>query len=415
LTFRHRAGFATFRRAPADVQASAVRCAIAWIARMEGTSMDTRYNRRTGLMLLGLVILAAPVIAAPPWAQLLPFKKIEADPNKSYPLQESHGPWLILAASFSGEGAGRQAQELVQELRSRFKLPAYVHRQSYDYTQPVQGLTLNKFGEPARMKYANGGRFDGYAVLVGDFPSVDDPELEEVLEKIKYAKPDCLNLEKREWSTQRFVGLRDFYRRVNLDKSKRNKGPMGSAFVTRNPKLPASYFAPSGGVDSFVLNLNRGVKYSLLDNPGRFTVRVATFRGTETVDQRKIQEIQRQQRVSNKLELAADRAHRLTVALRERGVEAYEYHDRHESVVTVGSFDTEGTPLQNGAVDINPAILRVMQIYGATRTPIPGQQSNVGLKPRTLAGIAFDVQPMPIEVPRRSIAADYAGGRLFSR
>jgi hypothetical protein len=407
-------GFANFRRAPAGSLSLAVRNAIASIAGMEGTSMKTRRNRWTGLILLGLVMLAAPAIAAPPWSSLLPFKKIEADPDESYPLQENHGPWLILAASFSGEGADRQAQELVHEVRSRFKLPAYCHRQSYDYTQPVEGLTLDKFGEPARMKYANGGRFDGYAVLVGDFESVDDPELEKALEKIKYANPDCLNLEKRDWSTQRFIGLREFYRRVNLDKSKRNKGPMGSAFVTRNPKLPASYFAPNGGVDSFVLNLNRGVKYSLLDNPGRFTVRVATFRGTETVDQRKIQEMQRKHTVSNKLEVAADQAHRLTVALRERGVEAYEYHDRHESIVTVGGFDSQGTPLENGAIDINPAILRVMQIYGATRTPIPGQQSSLGLQPRTLAGIAFDVQPLPIEVPRRSIAADYARGRLFS-
>ncbi|MFV1965029.1 MAG: hypothetical protein ACC628_06370 [Pirellulaceae bacterium] len=370
--------------------------------------------RMAAWVTLALVLLVTPVLAAPPWTSLLPFKRIEADPNKSYPLQEEHGPWLVLTATFSGQGSDRQAQDLVLELRSRFKLPAYIHRQSYDYTQPVEGLTLNKYGEPARMRYASADRFDGYAVLVGDFEYVDDPALEKVLEKIKYADPDCLNLKKRKGSTQRFVGLRQFYRRVNLDKSKRNKGPMGSAFVTRNPLLPASYFVPQGGVDRFVLSLNRGVQYSLLDNPSRFTVRVASFGGMSTINQKKIHEIQRNQSVSNKLEVAADRSHRLTMALRERGAEAYEFHDRHESIVTVGGFDSEGTLLQSGSVDINAGILRIMQIYGASRTPLPGQQ-NVGLRPRTLAGIAFDVQPMPIKVPRRSIAADYARGRLFSR
>jgi hypothetical protein len=29
-------------------------------------------------------------------------------------------------------------------------------------------------------------------------------------------------------------------------------------------------------------------------------------------------------------------------------------------------------------------------------------------KAKTLAGIPFDVQPLPVEVPKRSLAADYA-------
>ena len=32
--------------------------------------------------------------ATPPWMSLLPFKRIDSDPNKSYELTEEHGPWL---------------------------------------------------------------------------------------------------------------------------------------------------------------------------------------------------------------------------------------------------------------------------------------------------------------------------------
>jgi hypothetical protein len=368
--------------------------------------MKTWIGMKSILMALTLLIGTQSALAAPPWSALLPFKRVEADPAKTYTLEEENGPWLILAASFQGEGAEQHAKELVLELRERYKLNAYAHRQVYDFTKPVRGLTINKYGEWAKMRYANKSKFEAIAVLVGDFPSVDDADLERTLEKVKFARPTCLDLEQRDWTAQRFAALRAWYRQVNRDSSKHNKGPMGNAFVTRNPLLPESYFAPDG-VDDFVLSLNRGVKYGLLENPGKFTVRVATFRGNDTINQREIAELQANGRVTNKLEIAADNAHRLTVALREKGVEAYEFHDRHESVVTVGSFETEGTSLPNGAIDINPAILQIMKKYGASREPIPGQQL-LGLRPRTMAGVPFDIQPLPMKVPRRSLAMDYA-------
>ncbi len=48
-----------------------------------------------------------------------------------------------------------------------------------------------------------------------------------------------------------------------------------------------------------------------------------------------------------------------------------------------------------------------MQRYGADRSVAPGETPQVG-KPKSEAGIPFDVQPLPVEVPRRSIGADYA-------
>ncbi len=53
---------------------------------------------------------------------------------------------------------------------------------------------------------------------------------------------------------------------------------MRRAFVARNPLLPKEYFVDAG-IDPFVLDMNRQVKHSLLDNPGQYTVRVASFQG----------------------------------------------------------------------------------------------------------------------------------------
>jgi hypothetical protein len=375
------------------------------------------FSSRLSLGALKLAIGLASGSLAAPWESLLPFKRVDADARESYTLQEQHGPWLILAASFAGPGADQQAKDLVLELRNRYQLKSYLFAETFDFSEPIEGRTIDKFGDWKKMRYANSARYEAIAVLVGDFPSVDDAELAKVLERIKYLKPETLDLQKRQDSTQRFAGLRHFYRRLNGDQSKRAKGPMGSAFVTRNPLLPEEYFEASG-VDDFVYSLNKGVEHSLLENPSRFTVRVATFRGDDTIDAREIEQLERSGNVSRKLEIAADQAHRLTVALRRRGVEAYEFHDRHESIVTVGSFN-ESTYLENGAVESNPAVLQVMQRYDAQR--YQGAQRQVkgppvlGLSPHTLEGIPFDVQPTPMKVPRRAVAAAFAPGRTLFR
>src|SRR4029079_9704806 len=86
---------------------------------------------------LAIVVLAAAAAqlaaapfaaAAPPWATLVPFKKVEADPDKEYVLAERCGPWIINAASFAAGGdaqryaaAEKQAHDLVLELRQKFK------------------------------------------------------------------------------------------------------------------------------------------------------------------------------------------------------------------------------------------------------------------------------------------------------
>jgi hypothetical protein len=372
--------------------------------------MRTPFIVRGLLAVLSTLVSSTSVTAAKPWELLIPFKRVEAEGDKEYRLSEDHGPWMILATSFAGPGAGDQATQLVFELRRDYNLEAFLHRKTYDFTKPVVGLGLNRYGGPKVMRYANQNRFDEIAVLVGHFQSVDDPKAEKTLEKIKYACPDCLDVSKNESTTQRFFGLRQLQRRLTPDVDKRRRGPMGNAFVTRNPLLPQEFFVPEG-LDPLVERMNRDVEFSLLKNPGNYTVRIASFRGASTMN---LDDIEVQGKgLPSKLEEAAIKAHELTVALRKRGVEAYEFHDRYESMVTVGSFESVGPTRPDGKTELQPEIHRIMKQYGPQRQRLPGQDG-YALVPYSLNGIPCDVQPMPVQVPKASVAAAYASGnRLF--
>jgi hypothetical protein len=355
------------------------------------------------------VVWGSVLQAAPPWTHLIPFRQAEPKTPAGVELTESQGPWMIFTAAFRGPGAESDALELVDELRRRYKLSAYTHRQHYDFTESVRGLGVDPLNRPKRMRYMQSSEYDEIAVLVGNFTTLEDPAVQQTLETIKYAQPKCLSGDAADESSLTFASFRRLQRKIG-GQGKRSKGPLGSAFVTRNPLLPREYFAPSG-IDPELVELNRGMKYSLLDCPGKYTVRVASFRGEVVIDQQQVQRIEAgQEQFDSRLEEAAMNAQRLTLALRRKGIEAYQFHDRYESVVTVGSFDSIGTSLLNGQTEIDPQVAAVIKYFSPSQQPMPGPDGSpvMGLRPKSLDKIPFDVQPIPVEVPRRSIAMDYA-------
>jgi hypothetical protein len=253
---------------------------------------------------------------------------------------------------------------------------------------------------------------------------------------MKYeVRPRCLQVE-AEQTSQSLAAVRELYRSVLPDTSaKRQKGPLGHAFITTNPLLPREYFAPKG-VDRLVEQMNAEVQYSLLDCPAAYTLRVATFRGFGVVDPRKIEQIEDGKRMQSRLAEAAEKAHQLTLALRRLGYEAYEFHDRDQSIVTVGSFPSFGQQLPDGSKLLAPAVQAMYATFAAGSGPQTAQQAaylrqfgaryaqsslqpktpanlpgaNKGLWKGELAGaelIPFDVAPEVIETPRRALSADY--------
>lgn len=367
-------------------------------------------NLQITLAAILLAATSATALAAPPWSRLIPFKTVEADVNQEYLLSDTNGPWMIMATSFSGPGAAQDAKNLVMELRKDYNMEAYVYEQSYDFTQKVQGLGFNQYGERKTMRYADEGKYTSVAVLVGNFETVDDGGLQKTLEKLKDAKPKCMTSETQTTQNDAIKYLRRKIREAVSDEEKKEKGPMGHAFVSRNPLLPDEYFAPKG-IDPLVLKMNEGAPNSLLECEGKYSVRVATFTGATEVDAKKIAEIESKNIVSgSRLAVAAEKAERLTAKLRKQGIPAYVFHDRSESMVTVGSFDSVGTERPDGKVEINPQINRIINDFRAT--PEPG---TVNFKPKTIDGVPFDVQPVPVTVPKRSVGADYAKWNFWQK
>lgn len=353
------------------------------------------------ILLCASMGVLSPHILAGTFPNLFTLNRVEADPNKDYWLSEENGPWMIMACSFTGDQAEQQARELVLELRKRYKLPAYMYEKTFD-------LKAEGGSNPRRYRYQQGERIREVAVLVGDFPSVDDPRAQETLQKIKCYRPAALEPRPEKSTSLTLAALRSIQQSLLTDDNeKKQKGPMRHAFLTTNPLLPDEYFAPKG-VDKFILALNEGYEYNLLNCPGRYSVQVAHFTGEVIIDQREIQAIERGEKTfRSSLVDAARKAHELTLALRQKGYEAYEFHDRGASIVTVGSFDSLGTRRPDGKIELDPRIVQIINTFAAEPAPpVPGVPT-LGYKPKTLIGIPFDIQPTPVEVPKRSFATDY--------
>ena len=162
-----------------------------------------------------------------------------------------------------------------------------------------------------------------------------------------------------------------------------------------HPLLPEDVFARPQ-VDQFVLDMNADVTNSLLDCPGRYSVRVATFTGAGTFDQKAIADGGKEVELKGRLVEAAEKAHRLTETLRRSGWQAWEFHDRDSSMVCVGSVDQLAVQQASGTMATHPEIIRIVKELG----PDPAKLAVGQIMPRSIDGVLLDVQPKPIDVPR---------------
>ena len=98
----------------------------------------------------------------------------------------------------------------------------------------------------------------------------------------------------------------------------------------------------------------------------------------------------------------------LCAALRKQGVEAWEFHDRDCSFVTIGSFDSFGTPNADGTTEMDPEIFKLMEKYKGKIIDAKGgyeaYTANVEIKgkgrEKVKMEIPFDIQPVIIMVPQ---------------
>lgn len=373
--------------------------------------------------------------------QRFPFSRVMSQEDSGLTLTEKAGPWLIMVTSFSGEEGEQEAKRLAMELKTRHKLKAYTHVQEFNFDPESKGVGYRvvelsnheKVAVPSVMNPANPTSFREHAVLVGDFSSIEDSKAQRTLELVKKLQPESLaqiNLQEGLYQEE-LPGGRVQAMRAWLD-SDRGKEfrPLRSAFLMANPLLPEEYFA-ARRVDKTILDLNSGLKYSLLNCPGDYSVKVASFAGSSTMVQSEMEKIRqdeqlkkrnRQSVTESKLADAAKKATLLTIELRRQGYEAYEFHDRFESYVCVGSFDWVSEEDKNGRQKINPEIEKTIATFKGqdVASGIDGR-NNTTLSGKTFplpakfleAGIACDVQPLPVMIPKKENTRFAA--KLFER
>lgn len=354
-------------------------------------------------------------------------------------LTERCGPWLIMCASFSGDAGQRKAENLANELRRKHGMKSYVYQHVFDHTEKllssaIPTWSIDEKSDTAhhvvqtKMIPATDSHIEEYAVLVGDFPAVDDARAQRMLKKIKSLSSDSIDasLTGAEESSLSAERIRNW--RHQPDKSSaaagESKTVLSAAFLMANPELPDEYFEKET-VDKLVLKMNKGVKHSLLKNQGVYTVRVASFQGESSFDLNTIEAKKRefslmkknkQSLRESKLVEAAKKAHILTNEFRKLGVEAYEFHDRCESYVCIGSFDWVAREDENGNRIQNPEVVAVIKKYQGKPQTMPNLPP--GYQPYVLpslvkAKITCDVQPIPVLVPK--VAHQSTASKLLQR
>ncbi len=325
--------------------------------------------------------------------------RIEAIKGKRYELTKRNGPWMIMVASLKSipgrkPTAEEAADALVYELR-RKGIPAYVYHQKPELEEI---RTVDRYGRPRERFYR--AREDRVCVLAGNYPSIDDRIAQKTLEYIKSYRPKC-------W------GDKGIYR-----KTPGHPGPLSRAFLTINPMLSPEEVAKRKR-DALLLRLNSGVEYSLLQNKGKYTLVVATFMGKSAtcLGDRSVEEVAKKFEVGASLDQAAEDAQTLVHLLRsshvrewlnpayhhllDNGVfDAYVFHDRYSSLVTVGSFNSPADPRIPELIRVFGAKQRQDPVTGkmvltGEMIPLPGPRPN----DPPLKTFLFDPYPRLMEVP----------------
>lgn len=354
------------------------------------------------------IVLGIAVAAVLTAGHSLDANRIDAVRGRRYMLTKQHGPWMIHVATFrepppeartEGMTPQQAADELVYELRTK-GIPAYTFSQGkmYDELAPA---------DPTRRQEE--GRYQAHrksiSVLAGNYKDVSSDSkqgrvAQATLEFVKKFHPKFLRRVQQSNGFLNKLSNGGIYR-VTPGRPK----PLSGAFLTINPLLSPEE-ARQKKRSPLLLKLNSGMEYSLLENPGNYTLVVASFHGKSTIQLANGEDDKSDNpfKVTNSLDEAAYSAWELANTLRkhEKQFEAYVWHDKYSSVVTVGAFQSPN----------DPRIKELQEIFRAKRKPHPqtGQQvllaESLTIPANPPPGTVpdkrwmFDPTPRLIEVPK---------------
>jgi hypothetical protein len=253
-------------------------------------------------------------------------------------ITEQHGPFHVFVASYVGEDSARFAYNLAMELREKHRLPAFVCDFRLDPNKDL-GIYQPSQEEIERMKKQFKGKaprfpklhtpvVDHWAVLVGNFPSLEDRGLETMKARI-------LRLTPNSFSPQVANELR-----WGNDQNGKPKNQLVGIRGTVNPKSPKDKRLTKNDLATLKMlkDMNDQEQYSVYQNNAPYTIFVYKFRGSGgLVDTGKKDSLGRAKKVDG-LVIAGNNARVLCDVMRKMGYEAYVFHSTTCSCVCVGGY-----------------------------------------------------------------------------
>jgi hypothetical protein len=330
-------------------------------------------------------------------------KQSAADPAVRYPLTEREGPWLIHLACFRGDDSLDFAHRLAEEIRQKHRMPSFIFslneadaRRDREQLRrwQLENIGSDKVAESnEEIKLRTIRIVKEYSVFIGNYPDMERARL--AVERMRELPPPTsipafgVHLYKEPekqagGSSSNPYGIFGGGGTKSVEGKKMNDSqgnPYRQAFVVRNPLLkrdrevvvkqnnPAPTFDPSWK------ELNEKEKYSIFTCPKNWTLVVAQFKPPEQIEstiRNSVVQMSMNPLPANLgagLERAAETARQFAEILRDggRGYDAYVFHTRQFSVVSVGAFDGPDDPQLEQAA----TILRnfALQHRGKTESP----------------------------------------------
>lgn len=298
-----------------------------------------------------------------------------------YEVTPAAGPWLICATSYLDDSttgrhnAAQLALRMVQEIRAKYQLPAYVYNRSAVERQKQQEeirlkrqqqaeqfrrMGLNP-ADAAMLRIRTVKIEDQFAVLVGGYRSMEAAR--EALDDFRRraakdppSKELCPSVfvqdlgDPKDKPPPSRSGILSFLKADPERETRLVAGklvnPFQTAFVTHNPTVPLE--KPEAQPDPFLKELNAHESYSLLKCKKPWTLVVKDFRGASVAqplgESGGFLEKIGFGKSSDLLGAAGLQAHELARVLRQWNFEAYVLHTRYYSLVTVGGYDRLDDP-----------------------------------------------------------------------
>jgi hypothetical protein len=302
------------------------------------------------------------------------------------------GPWMICAASFSGQPSRGQAEDLATEIRTHYQLPACVFNRTAEERRAEQERIARVRAEKREIYKQNGipeetpvyvktvHIEDQYAVLIGGYK--DDAIARKELEKIRKLKP-----------SEKFA----VYAYVPDPKTGQLReqavNPFQTAFVCHNPTVPVEKPKQDADLSERLKEYNAHESYSLLKCSKPYTLVIKAYKGAATLESQTASASTMAKwgmgrKAADVMTGNEKAAHMAAEFLRNKqpglGFEAYVLHTEYNSYVTIGGFDSAD----------DPRLIQTMQ-YFLKELNRPGSGVN-----QLHMQAHFLTDPMPMPVPQ---------------